>query len=50
MDYQTLKRNIIEQARRDPASFLYAMLAVKKAHLTAMLPPHQWATSRRSCM
>lgn len=26
MDYKTLKRNIIEQARRDPASFLYAML------------------------
>lgn len=26
MDYQTLKRNIIETARRDPASFLYAML------------------------
>lgn len=26
MDYKTLKRNIIEQARRDPFGFLYAML------------------------
>ena len=31
MDYQTLKRNIIEQARRDPASFLYAMLGKEGA-------------------
>ena len=26
MDYQTLKRNIIETARRDPVGFLYAQL------------------------
>lgn len=31
MDYQTLKRNIIEQARRGPASFLYAMLGKEGA-------------------
>lgn len=31
MDYKTLKRNIIEQARRDPASFLYAMLGKEGA-------------------
>lgn len=31
MDYQTLKRDTIEQARRDPASFLYAMLGKEGA-------------------
>lgn len=29
MDYQTLKRNIIETARRDPVSFLYAKFVEK---------------------
>lgn len=29
MDYQTLKRNIIETARRDPFGFLYAKLMKK---------------------
>lgn len=31
MDYKTLKRNIIETARRDPVSFLYAKLVGKSA-------------------
>ena len=50
MDYQTLKRDTIEQIRQNPVSFLYAMFGLGGVFLTALLPPHCRSIEQRSHM